>query len=812
MNSLHKTFTWSMILIAVLSVGVVGYFWISQEYRKFNQEALKMRAAYVNGQKNLIKNEVDRVVAYVQYKRVTTEIELKKGIKERVYGAVSLAENIYKKYQGQKNDQEILSIIKEVLRSIRFNQGRGYFFVYDFDGNNILLPFSPQLEGKNLWDLKDQKGKYTIRRMTRVVASEGEGFLRWHWYKPGITDHMSEKIGFAKHFKPYNLWIGTGEYIEDFEKDIQKETLAWVNKIRFGKDGYIFVYDFNAITLAHYKQANLGIDRWDYKDANGIPVVRELIRISREKEGGGFLEYVGTIRPTTGEPAAKIGYGKSVMDWQWMVGAGIYVEEIEDMLAEQRAALKTKIRQDIFFILAILFISILVISLISRYIAGKTADNITAFSYFFGKTATDSTKIEDTTIHFSEFKQLAHSANQMVEERIKAEASLKELQARLNRSRKMEALGVLAGGVAHDLNNVLSGMVSYPDLILADLPADSRQRKFINAIKASGNKAADIVQDLLTLARRGVAQESVLNLNAIVEEYIGSPEHEKMMELHPNVAVRTALENELLNITGSPIHLQKTVMNLAFNAAEAQPEGGDIVISTENRYVDHPIKGYEKIDEGDYVVLKVEDRGIGIAQADLERIFEPFFTKKKLGYSGTGLGMAVVWGTVQDHKGYINVASAEGKGTIFELYFRATRESIVDEKNVEAIDHYTGDGQTILVVDDIQAQRDLAQAILTRLNYRTVTVPSGEEAVEYLKNHTVDLIVLDMIMAPGMDGYATYKQILAIHPNQKAVISSGYAETGRVKATMALGAGQYVKKPYTVDKIGMALRSELERT
>ena len=245
----------------------------------------------------------------------------------------------------------------------------------------------------------------------------------------------------------------------------------------------------------------------------------------------------------------------------------------------------------------------------------------------------------------------------------------RELQERLSRSQKMEALGLLAGGVAHDLNNVLSGIVSYPDLLLMDLPVNSPLRKPILIIQSSGQKAAAIVQDLLTLARRGVASSDVLNLNAIVSEYLNSPEHEMLLSHHRNVHIATHLYPLLLLIKGSAIHLKKSVMNLVANAAEAQPDGGSITIITENRYLDTPLKGYETVKEGDYVVLTVADTGTGISPVDLPRIFEPFYSRKIMGRSGTGLGMAVVWGTAQDHRGYIHVESVEGKGSTFELYF-----------------------------------------------------------------------------------------------------------------------------------------------
>jgi len=271
----------------------------------------------------------------------------------------------------------------------------------------------------------------------------------------------------------------------------------------------------------------------------------------------------------------------------------------------------------------------------------------------------------------------------------------------------------------------------------------------------------------------------------------------------------TRLDRELLNIKGSPVHISKTIMNLVSNGAEAMPDGGILTITTENLYLEEPLSGTE-LPEGEYVVIKFSDTGVGMTEEEKERIFEPFYTKKVMGRSGTGLGMAVVWGTIQDHKGHIQVKSEKGKGTTFTLYFPATREEIAEEQKDLSIEDYMGKGETILVVDDIKEQREIASAILRKLNYQVYTVPSGEEAVKYMKEHSADILLLDMIMDPGMDGLETYERIARMHPGQKAIIVSGFSESDRVKKAQELGAGAYIRKPYSMEKLGVALRNTLE--
>ncbi|MGB5422289.1 MAG: ATP-binding protein [Desulfobacterales bacterium] len=392
---------------------------------------------------------------------------------------------------------------------------------------------------------------------------------------------------------------------------------------------------------------------------------------------------------------------------------------------------------------------------------------------------------------------------------ILAEKERKVLEARLQQAEKMKAIGTLAGGVAHDLNNVLSGIVSYPELLLMDLPEDSPLRKPILTIQKSGERASAIVQDLLTLARRGVAVSQVINLNQVVDEYLKSAEYAKIRAMYSEVDIKVETAPNLLNMIGSPIHISKSLMNIVNNAAEAMPAGGEIRIKTENRYVDRPVKGYDAIAVGEYVVLSVSDDGIGISAADIERIFEPFYTKKVMGRSGSGLGMAVVWGTVKDHKGYVDVKSRPKRGTTFTLFFPVTRKALARKNVPFPLEKYMGRNESILIVDDVAEQREIASEMLKKLGYTVTTVPGGEAAVDYLKTARVDLVILDMIMEPGMDGLETYRKILALNPGQKAIIASGFSETGLVREVQRLGAGVYVKKPYTTEEIGVAVHRVL---
>lgn len=395
-----------------------------------------------------------------------------------------------------------------------------------------------------------------------------------------------------------------------------------------------------------------------------------------------------------------------------------------------------------------------------------------------------------------------------VSERNKNEKALQESRRTEARAKKMESLGLLAGGVAHDLNNILSGIVSYPELILFDLPENHKMRRPIEIMRESGLRASAIVQDLLTVARGVAIEKEPMNINAVIKDYLHSPDFQLVQQFHPDVTIENQLSEDLVNIMGSWVHIRKILMNLVSNAFEAIDHSGCVTISTSNLKIDVPLRGSCEIEEGDYVTLSVSDQGKGISEEDLEKIFEPFYSKKVIGRSGTGLGLSVVWNVVLDHCGHINVTSST-EGTQFTIFFPITDRMEMRSQATTDLYKFKGKGEYILVVDDVSTQRFITSSIVEKLGYRVESVASGEAAVEYLAHQPVDLVLLDMIMHPGINGRQTYERIIEMYPGQKAIIISGFAEDEDVKETLRLGAGSFLKKPLVIHELAMAIQSEL---
>ncbi len=376
--------------------------------------------------------------------------------------------------------------------------------------------------------------------------------------------------------------------------------------------------------------------------------------------------------------------------------------------------------------------------------------------------------------------------------------------------KKAEAFGTLAGEIAHDMNNVLGVIFAYAELLQEKLPRGNSLRPYVDNILAAGEKGAAIMQDLLILTRKKDAPtSSIVNINKAISDCLKTPVFQKIQISHPGVTFRAELAGGLLNIGGAPTELGKTILNLLSNAAGAAGHSGEVIIRTEKRHLGNPLPGGDAIAAGEYAVLTVSDTGAGISTAELAPIFEPFYATKTLGRSGTGLELPIVWRTVRDLGGCIEVKSEAGAGSTFTLYFPLAGEELSVEQQAMPPEPFMGRGESILVVDDMPAQRDLATRMLKRLGYNVRAVANGNEAVRYLQDHQADLVVLDMIMDHGMDGLETYERILEISPGQRAVIVSGFSETDRVRKAQELGAGPYVRKPYLLHELGFAVRNNL---
>lgn len=383
-----------------------------------------------------------------------------------------------------------------------------------------------------------------------------------------------------------------------------------------------------------------------------------------------------------------------------------------------------------------------------------------------------------------------------------------KLEERLRYAMRMESIGLMAGKVAHDLNNILSAVVTFPELLMLDVPANGKLRNDLQRIKTAGQQAADVVADLLTVARGSTTQQKVLNLNTLLTDYLESLDFLNLNKQAKEISITSYLAPELATTSISASHVLNCISNLVKNGIEAIDGPGAIHLATNNRILANTHRGYEEIPAGEYAVLTVKDSGQGISADHLPRIFDPFYSKKEMGKSGTGLGLTVIMHTMRDHNGFIDVTSS-ARGTAFELYFPIDHQRVSKKPQINSLDRLLGNGERLLIIDDEEAQRLLATSVLRRLGYVAQSVATGEQAIALLKNSTFDLLVLDLILEPGLSGYDTYRKILQFVPDQKAIVTSGYHTHPDLQKFSTLGVSRYLGKPLSVASLAQAVQEML---
>jgi len=839
---------------------------------------------------------------------------------------------------GKMSLEEAQYRAAEHIRQIRYGPlMKDYFWINDMQPVMIMHPYRSDLEGTNIGNFKDPKGKRLFAEMVKKVKQYGAGYVDYIWQWKDDPENLVPKISYVQGFAPWGWIIGTGIYIEDVSVEIESITkrvllycivifaiiialsifvirntsrlererfLAWKKLVESDERSKtilkaspnpIVVYDnkgramfvnwaftdvfgwtekevlgekIKFVPEENLQEAMSAIDRVytgeeekfeskrytkkgeiidvyisasAFKDAVGIAtgMVVSLMDITEKKKKEEELQKRVVYQKMLADISSSVfktddlkefiaknlevmgtASGVSVVsffEYKKKTGAfTISSEWIEEDGAAERQRLQVGNPEDIPEWMKSMQNNEIVVAGFPDEVPGNgekalmrksniqsllaiplfTREDLFGFICLAEVRKNRQWKNEDVTV----FK----TASQIITRFINA----KSLQEELERSKRMESLGILAGSVAHDLNNILSAIISYPELILMKLPEDSPLIKPIKSIKGAGERAAGVVDDLLTIARGVASQKVTVNLNQVIDQYLSSMEHKSLRRINPEVDVSFTPGEDLLNVKGSLVHIRKALMNIVMNAFEATGGKGAIKFSTRNIYLKEPLKRYMDVTEGKYAVISISDTGYGISSDDMEMIFEPFYTKKVMGRSGTGLGLSIVWSAMQDHNGYVDVKAGEN-GTTFELYFFATDEKTAALGDQIPIDSISGNKEKILVVDDDATQRDIALEILERLGYSVLAVSSGEEAVAHLKNNSADLVVLDMIMEPGISGRETYQKILEDNPDQKAIVVSGYSETSDMKQILAMGAGRFIKKPYTITDLGKAVWEEL---
>lgn len=393
-------------------------------------------------------------------------------------------------------------------------------------------------------------------------------------------------------------------------------------------------------------------------------------------------------------------------------------------------------------------------------------------------------------------------------ERKKAEEDKARLESELRHAQKMQAIGTLAGGIAHHFNNLLHAISGYIQLLSLKKKPEDPDRKYLDQIDHSVQRAAQLVKQLLTFSRKMESAKRLIDLNKEIKRSRDLLER----TIPKMINIDLELAEDLRPISADATQLDQIILNLASNACDAMPEGGHFLLKTENIDLDEEYcRHHVEVKPGSYVLFSISDTGSGMDQYTLDHIFEPYFTAKEIG-KGTGLGLATVFGIVKNHGGHLTCDSKVGQGTTFRIYLPAATNATKMSKEIPKAE-VRGGNETILLVDDEASILEIGQAILKQFGYRTLTAQHGEEALEIYRDakEDIDLIILDLGM-PGMGGRRCLGELLKIDPNVKVIIASGYSAEAHARDTLEMGAVGFINKPYSLRDILKKVRKALDES
>ncbi|MFH1136886.1 MAG: cache domain-containing protein [Pseudomonadota bacterium] len=429
-RSIPSVFLRGMIILVLASLGLPGLIWVQDEYAAFRRESQELRERYLEDQKALIHDQVAAVASYVEYMRKDTDRRLRVSLQERVNEACAIAASIFRENSNDFSRDKLGGLIKDALRPIRFNEGRGYFFAFNLAGVEQLFPDRPEMEGRDMLPVQGARGEYVVRDMLALVRERGEGFYRYTWTKPGAAGRGFPKLAFVKLFAPLGWVLGAGEYLDDADAQVQAETLRRIVDLRFGREGYFFGSTLDGGSLfSNGKITTAAGSIKDLTDPNGVKIFLKH-REAAVRPDGGFVEYVWP-RLDFSHPSPKISYVKGVPEWGWIIGAGVYLDTIEQVITAEEARLRTGLWSKLGKSLVVILGLAVLIFFLARYVSERIRAGVSTFSEFFERAARESALISTRDLGFSEFRRLAESANKMVTDRRQAEQALRDSEEHL---------------------------------------------------------------------------------------------------------------------------------------------------------------------------------------------------------------------------------------------------------------------------------------------------------------------------------------------------------------------------------------------
>ena len=628
-KKLLKIIKYTPSLMTVVFCIIIILMFFIEKNNSLEKEKQKIYQEHTKKNEELIKQKVDEVHSYIQREKELTTTELKKSLENEVENAYKIAYSIYMKNKDLDKNR-VKKLIIEALREIRFNDGRGYLFIYDKQGINHLLPYNSELEGKNFINHKDSKGTLIIQDMIKLISTQNKAFYKWYWYNPKNPDVMREKIGLVKNFEPFDWFIGTGEYVEDFEKKIQERVLRNIKEIRFGNNGYIYIIDYDTIYLSHIRDEFIGKTALENNDIVGVKnAISDMIEIA--KNGQGYYTYTQTTKPDVANTnfVTKISYVRGINDWNWLIGTGYYLDDMNIEVKKTEDELNENFRNYVIEIVKYSTILIIVLLL---------------FSIYFSK------------LLQRRFEKYRKEISQYIDENSKQQNLL------LYQS-KMASMGEMIGNIAHQWRQPLSTITATASGIRLQNELNMLDKEFLDdGLKGISNSAmylSHTIDDFRNFFKKD-DEKTKFFVKDLIERTIGLISS-KFNDNEINILKK--IEN--IELDTHQNQLIQVIINLLNNAKD---EFEKIDKSAKKCIF---IDSYKKDDE---YIIKIKDNAGGIPKEIIGKIFEQHFTTKS-DVDGTGIGLFMSKEIIEKNiKGKISAYNEEFeyegniyKGAVFEI-------------------------------------------------------------------------------------------------------------------------------------------------
>lgn len=731
--------------VSLLSSIALAAVFVIDEFMDYRAATAQLHQRFYDQEKQRLSLAMDKVFDLVHYERSLAERRLREDIKNRVNEAHSIATHLYDQYKNTLSEQELRKLIRESLRQLRFNSGRGYYFATNMSGIEELFAIRPQLEGTDFLNVRGARGEYVVKDMIEVVKQSGEGYTRYHWIKPNAEGQDFAKIAFVKLFEPYDYFIGTGEYLDDVVAEIKAEVMTRLRAEADMRQEDLIVGRWNGELLL------AGQYGWQMSDArlgNGkISLVNQAIEMAKAK--GGFIEFE-TPGDRTGEAQRRLMYVLGDSRWEWFVGVGVATDQLDKLIEEKRQSLVAEIEKTLFWLVIIALIIIGVIVFSAKRTEKKLRENYLLLKRFFERASEEPFLMNADALNFQEFKEIAESANRMVIARYNAEDEMKKAQEKAEQAARTKS--EFLANMSHEIRTPMNAVVGMTDLALAtDL--DKRQREYLTKLKRAASSLLRVINDILDFSKIEAGklgiEKAPFRIDDVLQNVVsvvGAAAKNKGLEFV--IQQRADVPDEF---KGDPLRIEQVLLNLCNNAVKFTTKG-EVVLSIdveEKRARHHVIK------------FGVRDTGIGIDQDKLQELFKPFLQADAgmtRAYGGTGLGLAITKQLVGLMEGKIEVSSEKGEGSFFQV---SVPLEVVEQTQAEQIKNQDFKGKRVLLLEDHESSRNAFELQLRGFAMQVDIAAETQQAMQLLNDNPPDYYDLMLVNngLPDTDGLSICKQV-----------------------------------------------------